>query len=160
MESTPLHVAAEKGHATICTQLATAGASLHMTDHSGRQPLQLAVYWAHNEATAALLAAGGDAYATGKLKPVPGRVSKAPCGAARLEPLVALKPQASRWQGSTPSPYFTCYPPVLLVPPCALFSLAESMLEAERSLHPIVGGEWLNKGLMAVWSPSLSPCRC
>jgi ankyrin repeat protein len=69
MGATALHVAAEKGHATICAQLATAGASLDTTDHSGRLALQLAVYWGHNEATAALLAAGGDPHAKGEVSP-------------------------------------------------------------------------------------------
>jgi ankyrin repeat protein len=45
MGATALHVAAEKGHAEVCTQLVKAGASQEGLDHSGRTPLQLAVYW-------------------------------------------------------------------------------------------------------------------
>ena len=45
MGATALHVAAEKGHPEVCVQLVEAGSRLEDLDHSGRTPLQLAVYW-------------------------------------------------------------------------------------------------------------------
>ena len=55
---TPLHVAAEEGHAELCALLAARGADLTRRDLAGRSPLESAVYWSRRDAVRELLRSG------------------------------------------------------------------------------------------------------
>ena len=55
---TPIHVAAEEGHAELCALLAARGADLTRRDLAGRAPLESAVYWSRRDAVRELLRSG------------------------------------------------------------------------------------------------------
>jgi protocatechuate 3,4-dioxygenase beta subunit len=61
---TPLHLAAEGGHADVVRALLEVKADVNARDKAGRTPLHLAAEGGHRDAVEALLAAGADVNAT------------------------------------------------------------------------------------------------
>lgn len=74
--STPLHIAAQEGHVSVCEQLLAAGAQLDALNRQKRTPLMLASLWAKPDAVRCLLSTG----ASTALRDADGKSAEELCG--------------------------------------------------------------------------------